>query len=306
MTSARILTKPKQAYPSPALMKALNASGDYVYAYYGNLENPAAPFYVGKGSGDRVLQHWTNAANPKLGVERLHKQEKIIRAILENGKLPVLKLLAYDVEKTKGKDVYSLVERVIQDAFGIQRVWEKNPGLSNRVIEIPASSLVQVRSDSSKTPVHTLEALIALKAGYGAADKKLLTEIAGAPVLLVGLSKTYHPSFSPAQLAEMARMYWNLNGTDEVPMYRNTTYPVLKKHPGPVLLAWYSFNGTPTIVGAWRIKGKSFTNTKTNPARQVCRVLGPDLQLRRDFIGLRLNGKGTDYQGPQILLPLEH
>lgn len=306
MNSAQILTKPKQAYPSPALMEALNGSGDYVYAYYGNSENPAAPFYVGKGSGDRVLQHWANAANPKLGDDSLHEQEKIIRSILANGELPVVKLLAYNVETTKGKDIYSLVERVIQDAFGIQRVWKKNPGLSDRVIELPASSLVQVRSDSSKTPVHTLEALIGLKAGYGTAEKKELAEIAGAPVLLVGLSKTYHPSFSPDQLADMARMYWNLNGTDEVPMYRNTTYPVLRKHPGPVLLAWYSFNGTPTIVGAWRIKRKSFTDTATNPARQMCRVLGPDLQLRRDFIGLRLDGKGTDYQGPQIILPLEH
>jgi hypothetical protein len=107
-----LMPLPKKAYPSPALIEALNSSGDYVYAYYGEPSNPAAPFYVGKGSSDRVLHHWMNAAS-LLPDHKLKKQELIIRQILAEGRLPVVKLLAYNVEETSPDDIYSLVERVI-------------------------------------------------------------------------------------------------------------------------------------------------------------------------------------------------
>jgi hypothetical protein len=169
--------------------------------------------------------------------------------------------------------------------------------LDDREIDVPVSSLVQIRSDSSSTPVHSLEALICLKAEREKVAKQELANIAGVPVLLVGLSKTYHPSFSSDQLAEMARMYWILKDR-----YGNTSYPALKKHASPVLLAWYSMNKVPTIVGAWRIKKNSFKDDASGQ-RQICKVTGPDLGLRQAFLGLRLSGSGTNYQGPQIILP---
>ncbi|MES4787767.1 MAG: hypothetical protein C4294_20355, partial [Nitrospiraceae bacterium] len=182
----------------------------------------------------------------------------------------------------------SVVERVIQDAFGIQKVWEKRPAAS-RLVEVRVSTLVQVREDSSNTPTQSLDALVALKGGRRRVGKQEMANVASNPVLLVGLSKTFHASYSPDQLAEMARMYWNL-----LSRFGNTSYPA-----SPVLLAWVSLKTIPTVVGAWRIVHGSF---ETHDLRQSCRVI-EDLVLRREFIGLQLDGKGNSYQGPQIIFP---
>ena len=48
-------------------------------------------------------------------------------AILKAGGLPVIKLLAYNLEKTPRREVYSTVERALQDAFGIQVVCPQSP-----------------------------------------------------------------------------------------------------------------------------------------------------------------------------------
>lgn len=288
------LPGPEDVYPWKALTTSLKASGDYVYAYYGMAENPDAPFYVGKGKGPRVLSHWKEAISGK-GTNALMDQEKEIRKILEAGKLPVVKLLAYNVEKTKRADVYSVVERVIQDAFGIQKFWKKKPGVKEERIDLNVSTLVQVRSDSARTPVMALDALIGHKGEREKLAKDELAKRAGSPVLLVGLSKTFHASYSPGQLAEMARMYWNLENK-----FENTSLGDLKKADNAALLAWVSINKVPTIVGAWRIQKGSF---ETHGDRQSVRVKAPDLALRRDFIGMGLKGTGNSYQGPQIVLP---
>jgi hypothetical protein len=262
-----------------------------------------SPFYVGKGTGNRVLQHWANAASDK-PKRTLKRQEQKIREILSAGHLPTVKLLAYNLECTKSENSYSLVERVIQDAFGIQHVWEKRPGASDRLKDVQVSSLVQIREDGRNTPVQSLDSLIGLMAarkhGRNAfVSKNQLADMAKTPVLLVGLSKTYHATYSANQLAEMARMYWVLRKR-----FANTTYPALEDHPCPILLAWYSLNKTPTIVGAWRIKSRSFEPVPGGE-REKCEVEGPDLALRRDFLGLRLEGTGRSYYGPQIILPSE-
>jgi hypothetical protein len=291
--TTKALPAPRDVHSIKHLQAALSASGDYVYAYYGKKEHPESPFYVGKGRGNRVLTHWENAASTKpLG--DLKDQEIEIRKILESGRLPTVKLLAYNVEETAPEHTYSLVERVIQDAFGIQKVWDKRPGMDDRLVDVHASTLVQVREDSARSPVLSLDALVGLKGGHDTINLQKLVSVADGPVLLVGLMKTYHPSYSHGQLAQMARMYWKLEHLRAL--------PALKAAKNASLIAWRTLGGFPTIVGAWRIKKNSFDNS--HPAGRYSVVLQrPDFELRRQTIGRRLEGNGTNYMGPRIVLP---
>jgi hypothetical protein len=155
---------------------------------------------------------------------------------------------------------------------------------------------VQVREDSARSPVLSFDALIGLKGNRSPVELDELVALAGAPVLLVGLMKTFHPSYSSSQLAEMARMYWSLG------RFRKTTLPALQAVSNAALLAWRTIDGRPTIVGAWRIKKGSFNNARRS-GRYALTLQRPDLELRRQTIGVRLVGKGTNYMGPRILLP---
>lgn len=293
--NAENLPGPDQVYPLGALRTALAACGDYVYAYYGKREYPEAPFYVGRGRGLRVLTHWKNAVSDKLAAV-LKQQEVEIRTILQRGQLPTVKLLAYNVEQTLSTGVYSLVERVIQDAFGIQKVWQKRPGLADRVVSMPTSTLVQVREDSAGAPVLAFDTLIGMKGQRDTVGLAELGELAGAPLLLVGLMRTFHPSYSSGQLAEMARMYWNLD------RFRDCRTAPLKAARDAALLAWRTLDGRPTIVGAWRIRRGSYDNSHA-AGRYSFKLQRPDMALRRAVIGLALEGDGRNYMGPQIVLP---
>ncbi len=275
---------------SKKVNSALTSMGDYVYAYYRPGE--FHPFYVGKGKNSRVLDHWKNAIKKERPEK---KQEKEIRRILESKKLPTIKLLAYNLQKTK-EDVNSVAERVLQDAFGIQSVWEKRGGVER--LNVKEGQLLQEREDSSRYPVLSLDAVIAKEMAEQYEEMKLddLVNKLGAPILLVGLSKTYHSSYSREQLAEMARMYWNLDKYN-----KNGKLDILNKAKNSVLLAWTSkLNKSPTIVGAWQIKRGS---CKSEDGRDAFEVV-TDLDLHNKCIGIKLDGTGNKYQGPRIKIPL--
>lgn len=281
------LTSLSDAYPAE-LGRALAQLGDYVYAYY--RPNELQPFYVGKGNKSRVLAHW-NSARAK--GDKAHEQE--IRTILREGRLPTIKLLAYSLERTKRSNVNATVERVLQDAFGIQKVVEKRPGIERLVPQ--KAVLLQTREDSSRTPVLTLDAVLAKSALRPERSLQQIADMVAAPVLLVGISDTYHPKYSPEQLGEMARMYWKLD------KYENTTLPAFRRASDAVLLAWSSqLNGAPMIVGAWRVQPRSMRTVKTG--RKLVKLADQvDLGLRKVCIGLQLPGKGNNWQGPRIAIP---
>jgi len=285
--------KPSDVYPIRSLKLALQSCGDYVYAYYGKKEHLHSPFYVGKGRGSRVLSHWEKAASSALDAS-LNSQEKEIRLILSEGRVPEIKIIAHNVEETSPEKIYSLVERVIQDAFGIQKVWEKNPGIRDREVPMPVSTLVQVREDSARTPVQSLDALIGSCGEREMVTRDKLVSRASTPLLLVGLSKTYHPSFSDDQLAEMARKYWSL--------HRFNALTTLAESANAALLAWRTVEGRVVIVGAWRIVPSTLKQLEPK-GRFTMEVSRHDREFKKDVIGLQLVGTGMNYMGPQIWVP---
>lgn len=282
------LTSLADAFPRE-MSRALALMGHYVYAYY--RPNEVRPFYVGKGSGSRVLNHWKNAIRSP---SRAHEKE--ILAILKEGRMPVVKLLAYNLEKTNPEDVNLTVERALQDAFGIQKVWQKRGG-SERLVEHGAG-LLQTREDSAKSPVLSLEAVLAKATIRDTVNLQNIAEMLQVPVLMVGLSKTYHPSYGSMQVAEMARMYWALD------IFRNTALKPFRSAGNPVLLAWSSqVNKSPMIVGAWRIKPGSVRKPKGLARYEMKVTEFEDLSVRKSCLGLRLEGRGSNWQGPRFAFP---
>jgi len=277
-----------EAYPKE-LSNALAKMGDYVYGYY--RPNEFRPFYVGKGRKNRVLDHWKQAVRSP---DKLHEQE--VSSILEIGELPVIKLLAYNLENTKSEEVSSTVERALQDGFGIQQVWEKRNG-KDRLREHKVD-LLQKREDSARCPVLSLEAVLAKSDLRGEFTLKEIAHMVDAPVLMVGLSKTYHPSYGSTQVSEMARMYWDLK------KYKNTALPDYQASSSPVLLAWSSLlDKKPMIVGAWRVQ-KDSLEIDEDSGRYLMKVADhEDLILRKRCLGLRLTGTGNSWQGPRFEFP---
>ena len=139
----------RHCFESGKLTRALKGLGDYVYGYY--LSDEDQPYYVGKGRSARVLNHWDAAAD---GDDR-YKQFGLIRECLDGGGAPVVRILAYRVEKTAQDEIYSVIERVLQNTFGVARADEREIG-RDRIRQ--TSSLVQVRDDGSMHPTLSLEA----------------------------------------------------------------------------------------------------------------------------------------------------
>lgn len=283
----------KDSYPAQATAEALKHMGDYVYGYYRPGEYH--PFYVGKGMGTRVLDHWKNARSGK----RL--QEQAIREIFRTasgGKSaePTIKLLAYNLEKVKSKDVYSVAERVLQDAFGIQKVYEKKPAVA-RLVQRGKGVLLQVREDSRKSPTLTLDSVLAKAAVRPSIIPQDISDRFDKPVLLVGLSKTFHASYSQDDLSEMARKYWNLK-TKSIHAQK---LDALQRNEG-ILLAWSSaLSGVPTIVGVWGIRKGSVQKAQGTTRFEM--AIHSDREARLFSIGRPLVGKGQQYQGPRLYVP---
>lgn len=276
------MIKPSEVF-GPSIASALGARGQYVYAYY----EPGAyePFYVGKGSGTRALDHWKNAIkNAK------RPQELRIASILRKGETPHVRLLAYNLESST-EDRHALAERVLQDAFGIQAVMEKTPG-GDRLRDQPVR-LLQKREDSAKKRPLSLEAVLAMHSRSEPLSPQSFaacSEAHGCPILLVGLMKTFHPAYQDTHLKEMARMYWNLE------KYKGTSLPQLLSRKA-ILVAWTSkLTGLPVAIGAWRIDGRK---ALVSDGRYAFPASG-DAALKREFLGARLEGKGNHWQGPRL------
>ncbi len=291
MATERTQTAPGDLYNERTLTRALKSLGHYVYGYYE--PEKIEPFYVGKGQGNRVLSHWKNACanNEK------HKQYEAIRKILNSGKIPTVKILAHNLENTTGEDVYSVVERVLQNTFGIDRPDDRV--FESRLKFKQEATLIQDRNDGKEHPILSLEAAYC-KGAFGTSKvlrpEQIVSECK-APMLLVGLSGSYHPNYSQTDLSQMARMYWNLDLAHLQKKFR-----ALQDADSAVLAGWTSKFGGPQIAGIWRIKKGSFAHSpKENSERYECSVVD-DFGLRKSLLGTRLSGNGGEYFGPHIYL----
>lgn len=283
--SVKTLNRVADCYDIRRLNLALRELGHYVYGYFRPGEH--MPFYVGKGSGDRVVSHWKNALSGDIS----YKQYEEIRF---SGGTPVIKILSYNLEQTKKQDVRDVVERTLQSAFGIQERIEKLPG-TNRLKELKGI-LVQKRNDGRHHPVLSLEAAFVRAAQRANAVSNFdLPKLCGdRSVLLVGLSKTYHPGYSDLDLREMARMWWNLDKLKK-------NFSSLISQKDAVLAAWdSSLTGFPVIVGAWAIKFGSFKKD-INGERCSCTLI-EDIEVKRNLLGQALSETGNQLQGPRICL----
>ena len=279
------------------LNSALVGLGDYVYGYYKS--GAHEPFYVGKGRKSRALDHWRDAVKPQKEGEK--KQIEIIREMLNSGEQPILRIFAYNLENTSRNEISAVVERTLQNAYVIQEVLDKTLGanrLKNPDGSIYKGALVQKRDDSKHFPSLSLEAVFCK--GFVKTNPPIeIAEIASAekvPVLLVSLSKTYHPSYSPSQLAEMARQWWNL------PRLGVKNFGLLRDSESAILAAWSSKFGGPQLVGLWRIEKNSF-RPRTKDSRRFGMDVSDDNSLRRRWLGARLIGEGKSYQSPRISIP---
>jgi hypothetical protein len=284
------MLEPDDVFPK-TLGRALRERGRYVYAYYD--PDGVQPFYVGKGAGRTVLRHWRKALNSPT-----KPHEKRIRQILNRGDVPQIQLLAYNLKKNE-EEPYTLAERVLQDAFGIKRVWEKISEREGMRRKEKNAALLQVREDSRNKRPLSLEAVVAASLLGKEFGKKELNDLATdlkMPVLLVGLSKTYHPSYSSHELRDMARMYWNLE-------YRYAGTSLGRLLEGKAcLLAWVSELTTPSvpvIVGVWEIEGY---NRTIHPGGRYEFPAFEKPKLRKRILGIRLKGTGKQWQGQTIYL----
>lgn len=280
---------PNDIFDQTALKRALSRLGDYVYGYYRPKETE--PFYVGKGKGGRVLSHWLNSCRNNLK----YRQHAEILNILKSNIVPDIKILAYDLQRTKKESVYSVVERILQNTFGIERNINRNV-FKSRVKQSP--TLVQDRNDGKKYPILSLEAAYC-KGHFQEAEiinPRMVAIDMDVPVLLVSLSKSYHSGYTQADLSEMARMYWALG------KFKNTTLPKLCKSESAILVGWASEFGGPQIVGIWRIKPRSLRLGIERPNRYMCEV-ETDIRVRKAFFGKRISGDGKSYRQPHIYLP---
>lgn len=285
MTKERL--KPSDVYDSKKLAATLSRLGEYVYAYYEPTTKPVPPFYVGKGVNERCLDHWKRAMR---GADENQPHLKKIAEILRSGRTPHIRFLAYELENSE-EARNALVERVLQEAFGITKRWEKKDGADRLVEDDSHAVLLQSRRDSRSAPPLSIEAALCTYSDEAVLDLQEVCEQHQAPVLLVGLSKTYDESYQRDQVREMARMYWNI--TERTGEFMESS--------SAILLAWRSFGNpkVPRIVGSWRIKPKKATlhgDRYEFPASD-------DISLVRDFVGCSLPKSGLSYQGPRIVLP---
>ena len=96
------------------------------------------------------------AAREPFGAKEKDQVAKVRKILTSSpAAIPVIKIIAYNLEKTGNDDVYAVVERTLQSTFGIQKVFDKTTG-GDRIVQ--KGSLLQIRNNSANYPPLSLEA----------------------------------------------------------------------------------------------------------------------------------------------------
>ena len=184
------------------------------YVYVLSCPDTKRPFYIGKGKGDRVFEHFKDKEK-----DNKAKREKI-KAILKQGKEPVIDILVHGLTEKEAM----LVEMAAIDLIGKQNLTNDVRG-----------------AEASKRGRDTAENLERRYSGV-----QLAAEDITENVVLVKINEIYEPDFTPFELYEAVRGYWEMN----IERARSVDY-VLAVYNGIVLEVYKPYEWLP--AGAtWR------------------------------------------------------
>ncbi len=195
----------------------------YVYIY--SDPDTQAPFYIGKGYGNRCFQH--------LNDESESKKVRKLNELRENGKKPTIELLRYGLNDNEA----TLLEAAIIDFVGIA-------DLTNKVRGIHSRSFGRISVDE----------IIAI---YTAEDVDVQDN-----VLLIKINKLYHSKMSEQELYEATRGIWKVGDRRKYAEYVfsvfhgivREVYSIEKWHPAGTLE--YQFRELSNCDGRWEFEGK--------------------------------------------------
>lgn len=204
---------------SPSIYERL---GCYVYMLFDPAAvDPTIPFYVGKGTGNRVFQHARAATKSSAG----SKLKTIHRIISEEKKQIQYVILRHGLTDDEAK----LVESAVIDAFGMPRLTNEQKGGSARGIGIMDLSTI----------IGTYE------------GKKLSLNPEHFPALLININKLYRHGMSNMELLNATCSSWVIGrDRDEFRLVFSVAHGIIRQafyvlewfKPDPTSNRW-AFNG---------------------------------------------------------------
>lgn len=200
--------------------------GFYVYLYIDPRDGRV--FYVGKGKGDRVLDH--------LSEQRASEKTETIADIRRSGCEPRLEILAHGL---KDEETAFRVEAAAIDLMGLGELTNKVRGWK-----------------SLQTGRMTLDEL----AGYYAAKPVTVTD----PVLLIRINKLYQHGMSETALYEATRGIWRVGKRRETVKYAFAVFEGVVREVYRID-QWHPARSTPystrdlserDVTGRWEFTGE--------------------------------------------------
>ena len=186
--------------------KTIEALDNYVYVYTDPLNHK--PFYIGKGTGNRVFSHLKEESES----EKVKKLDEIYDR--ENGpNEPIIEILAYGLDK----ETAEIVEAAAIDLIGLEKLTNQKRGHGNgeyAIIEAEELDAIYRREELDEDDV-------------------------AENIMLININKRYHNNMSPLELYESTRGIWRVSKTKS----DNVDY-VLAVYSGTVLevyevAGWY-------------------------------------------------------------------
>lgn len=165
--------------PTKLSSTLIESLGHYVYLYINPLDNKV--FYVGKGSGNRVLQLDRKNTEFKETLEKIQKE----------GKEPIIEILAHGLQD----DITAKkIEAAAIDLIGIENLCNSVRGWESVEFgRMPLSELI---------PIYNKE-------------KAIIDD----PVILIRINKLYHYGITERELYDATRGIWKIGENRDIAIY---------------------------------------------------------------------------------------
>ena len=155
--------------------KTIEALDNYVYVYTDPRNNQR--FYIGKGVGNRAFSHMKEDSESE--------KVKRIQEIIDEGKKPIIDILAYGLDK----ETAEIVEAAAIDLIGVDNLTNLKRGHGNgeyAIIEAEKLDAIYRKEELDEDDV---------------SDN----------VMLININKLYHNNMTPFELYEATRGYWRVS-----------------------------------------------------------------------------------------------